>query len=67
MNLIELKKAVNIAIEMVHEDGRNPKDILVSIQVDINRSSPWSDDVRLVYDNDLNASGCVIVGDCKGS
>ena len=63
MNLRELKeKAVN-AYEAAIEDGDDPEEITVSIQVDINRESVYSDDVELHYDGDGCASGCVIVGD----
>ena len=65
MNLSELKTAVDRAIESAIEYGSAPDDITVSIQVDINKSSAWSNDVELVYDNDCQASGCVIVGDAN--
>lgn len=67
MNLRELKeKAVN-AYEAAIEEGDDPEEITVSIQVDINRESVYSDDVELHYDGDSSASGCVIVGDIHAS
>lgn len=66
MNLIELRDAANRAIESAKEYGDDPTEITVSIQVDINRESVWSNDVELHYDNDCQASGCVIAGEAKG-
>ena len=63
MNLLELKTAVDRAVESATEDGNDLNDIIVSIQVDINGESVYSSDVELHYDNDCQASGCVIVGD----
>jgi len=63
MNLSELKTEVDRAIESAIEYGEAPEEVTVSIQVDVNRESPWSDDVELIYDNDCQASGCVLVGD----
>lgn len=64
MNLVELKTAVKSAIKHAKESGANPNEILVSIQIDLENGedSLWSDDVKLLYDNDVNASGCVIYG-----
>jgi hypothetical protein len=64
MNLLELKTDVDAAIEHANEVGSNPDDILVSIQIDLEsgEDSLWSDDVKLIYDNDGNASGCVLYG-----
>ena len=67
MKLSELKIAVEAAIESAIEYGDSPNDIIVSIQIDINGESVWSNDVKLVYDCDCQASGCVIVGMQKGS
>ena len=66
MNLLELKESVDNAIEAAKEFDVLPKDIDVSIQIDINKSSVWSDDVELHYDNDGMASGCVLVGELTG-
>lgn len=63
MNLRELKKAVDLAVERANEFDDNPKKIIVSIQVNLNKSSVFSSDVDLHYDGNLCASGCVIAGD----
>lgn len=63
MNLKELKEKVDNAIESAIEYGSSPEDVLVSIQIDKRSDSIWSQDLELHYDNDANASGCVIVGD----
>jgi hypothetical protein len=65
MNLLELKIAVNNAIHHADESGVSPCEINVSIQVNFNEESVWSSDVELHYDNDCQASGCVIVGDAE--
>lgn len=63
MNLIELKNKVQDIIRAVYEDERDPKDVPVSIQVEKGTESFWSCDIELIYDNDIQASGCVIVGE----
>lgn len=63
MNLLELKSYVDIAIENAKGFGEDPKEILVSIQVDNTKSeSLYSDDIELTYDNDGQALGCVLHG-----
>ena len=63
MNLSELKQAVDHAIEMTTEYNVSPDEVDVSVQIDLaDGSSRWSNDVVLLYDNDLQASGCVILG-----
>lgn len=62
MNLFELKEAVDKAVMLAVEYGERADSITVSVQVDINKESAWSDNVELVYDGDCQASGCVIVG-----
>ena len=45
------------------EFGEYPENILVSIQInDETTDDFWSDDIELVYDNDCQASGCVLHG-----
>ena len=63
MNLLELKSFVNRAIVNAKENRNDPAEITVSIQVDDTESeSLWSDDIELTYDNDGQASGCVLHG-----
>lgn len=63
MNLSELKEYVDIAIEDAREAGEGPDNIIVSIQVDdVDSESLWSDDINLIYDEDTDASGCVLYG-----
>jgi len=64
MNLLQLRADVEAAIEHAGDSGADPNDILVSIQIDLEsgEDSLWSEDVKLIYDNDGNASGCVIYG-----
>ncbi len=61
MNLAELKKQVDMAVESAAEYGDTPENILVSLQIDGPDQEPiWSSDVELHYDNDGMASGCVL-------
>jgi 8-oxo-dGTP diphosphatase len=67
MNLMQLKTAVDDAIEMGLEHGEAPKDVVVSLQIDgvagleDDRQSVYSADaVELHYDGNCLASGCVI-------
>jgi len=67
MNLLELKKEVDNAIERVKEDGRKPEEIIVSLQIDDidNPDSGYvctDKDIECIYDNDCCASGFVISG-----
>ena len=59
MNLFELKRYVDRAIESAEEYGEDPREIQVSIQID---DSLWTNDIELTYDNDCQASGCVLHG-----
>lgn len=72
MNLYELKQKVDDAIAHAKECNNNPKDIIVSIQIDMDKDdilmsfssgSIHTSNIDLWYDNDVYASGCVIVGD----
>ena len=63
MNLLDLKMFVDRAIENAKGFGDDPKNILVSIQIDDQHSETlWTDDVELTYDGDGQASGCVLHG-----
>lgn len=62
MNLSKLKADVDRAVEYAKECEISPGDVQVSIQVDTYNDSVHSNDVELHYDNDCDASGCVIVG-----
>jgi hypothetical protein len=63
VNLLELKEFVDRAIHNAIGFGEDASKILVSIQVDdTGTESLWSDDVELTYDNDGQASGCVLHG-----
>jgi len=63
MNLFELKSFVDRAIENAIGLEENPADIIVSIQINDEKTDDfWSDDIELIYDNDCQASGCVLHG-----
>ena len=62
MNLKELKNQVDDAITRAKENGDNVEDITVSVQIDSDDDSIYTSEVKLHYDNDCQASGCVLVG-----
>jgi hypothetical protein len=65
MNLLELRTKVNEAIESAKEYDEAPDDIIVTIQIEAPEFSIWADDIELHYDNNCQASGCVVVGNCE--
>jgi len=63
MNIKELKEKIDHTIEAAIEDGYNPDEITVSVQI----GYPWdcdvfSTDVELHYDGYLNVEGCCLAG-----
>lgn len=64
MDLLQLKDTIDNIIRKVEEDKNQPKDIRVSIQIDDmgGNSIFSSDELELMYDNDCQVSGCVLLG-----
>ena len=63
MNLLELKSYVDRAIDNAKSFGEDPSEISVSIQIDDEGTKDvWTDDIELTYDNNIQASGCVLHG-----
>ena len=63
MNLDELQEKVNNAISDAIDFMIDPADVDVSIQIDdMAGKSVFATDLELHYDNDCQASGCVLVG-----
>ena len=62
MNILQLKKAVDNAIEYATECGVDAlEDITVSLQLETDNGSIWGhESCELVYDNNGMASGCVL-------
>ena len=64
MTLSELKIEVDWAVRHACDSGEKPSDVVVSLQIE----GPGlevkftSEDVEMHYDNNTNASGCVLVG-----
>lgn len=63
MNLKELQKAVNDAIIYALECKVDPENVEVTIQIEGPGYSSFHahEDMKLHYDNDTQASGCVIL------
>lgn len=66
-DLKELIQKANSAREYAMECGVSLDDIDVSLQIEgPDTKVVWSKDIELYYDNDFNASGCVLVGQIEG-
>lgn len=63
MNLIDLQKAVDAAVERAKRYQMPPEEVVVSLQIDGpgEESVHSRDFVELIYDNDCQASGCVLI------
>lgn len=64
MNLSQLKHAVDVAVQRADEFGVFPGEIPVSLQIDCGgKESIYTDEqIELHYDNNCQASGCVLLG-----
>ena len=66
MNMIQLKDAVEGAIEHAKECGVDPATVNVALQVDCvpegAESAYSTENVELIYDNNGMAGGCVLYG-----
>ena len=61
MNLLELKEAVETAIAMAEEYGKDPSKFQVSIQVEVTPVDAYrSSDIDLFYD--IGSTGCTFYG-----
>jgi len=68
MTLAELAQQIANAVEAVKDCGESPDDIKISLQIDgPDTESVWSDEIELHYDNNGQASGCVLVGEFGGN
>lgn len=66
MTLIELQDKIAETIERVRAAGQNPDDIFVTIQLE-SGSQYWGHaDMDVVWDNNTQATGCVIVATLDG-
>jgi len=64
MTLLELKDKVDRAVEYAQECEESLTEIPVSVQIsDLKGRTIWTTEVEIHYDNNLNASGCVLTGD----
>jgi len=68
MNLKELKQAVDQTIEVAKEQGRDPSEIVVSLQINSSDGPRWSacwtsTGIGIHEDGGGMASGAVIVGE----
>lgn len=63
MNLLELKRMADAAVQQAIECGESPDEIPVTLQIDgptAGDSVYSAEEVELHYDNNMQASGCVL-------
>ena len=64
MTLSELKQVVDKAFWDALDSGEKPSDVVVSLQIEGPDTTTvfTHNEIELHYDNNTNASGCVLVG-----
>ncbi len=68
MNLIELQKQIEATIERVRERGESPENVPVTLQLAGDCLTVWgSGDIKVVEDNNTQATGCVICAEIGGT
>ncbi len=66
MTILELKDKVDATIERVIECGQSPDDIPVTLQLESgSRTACGGLSMDVVWDNNAQATGCVIVADME--
>lgn len=66
MTLIELQDKIADTIERIRAEGQNPDDIPVTLQLE-GETQRWGHaDMDVVWDNNTQATGCVIVATLDG-
>lgn len=67
MTLLELKDKIDDAIDRVEQSGQKPDDIPVTLQLEHGSGDRWGHaSMDVVWDNNTQATGCVIVADLEG-
>lgn len=67
MTLLELKDKIDDTIERIREAGQSPDDIPVTLQLEHGGGDAWGhSSMDVVWDNNTQATGCVIVADMDG-
>jgi len=64
MTLLELHDKITSTMERIREEGQNPDDIPVTLQLNHGDGDKWgSESMDVCWDNNTQATGCVIIAD----
>lgn len=64
MTLLELHDKITSTMERIREEGKNPDDIPVTLQLNHGDGDKWgSESMDVCWDNNTQATGCVIIAD----
>jgi len=66
MTLLELHDDIVKTIDRIREEGQNPDDIPVTLQLNHDDGDKWGHaSMEVCWDNNTQATGCVIVADLE--
>lgn len=66
MTLLELADKLSAVMERVRDEGQNPDDIPVTLQLNSGDYDRWGHaSMDVCWDNNTQATGCVIVADLE--
>ncbi len=67
MTLLELADKISTTLENVRDEGLNPDDIPVTLQLNHGDGDSWGHkDIDVCWDNNTQATGCVIIATLEG-
>lgn len=67
MTLLELHDEIVKTIDRIREEGQNPDDIPVTLQLNHGDGDKWGyASMEVCWDNNTQATGCVIIADLEG-
>lgn len=66
MTLLELHDKITSTMERIREEGQNPDDIPVTLQI-CGEDDQWGhEDMDVCWDNNTQCTGCVIIATREG-
>jgi len=64
MTLLELHDKIVRTIDRIREEGQDPDDIPVTLQLNHGNGDKWGhENMDVVWDDNTQATGCVIIAD----
>ena len=67
MTLLELHDEITATMERIRGAGQNPDDIPVTLQLNHGENDKWGHaSMEVCWDNNTQATGCVIIADMEG-